>query len=76
MFAQDGTGGPVAGWLVRPGRPMEAVRFGSERGPPRDELRAVAEAHSGIAPRAPAEVLAAARAEFPDFSRTVESWCR
>jgi len=27
-------------------------------------------------PRTPAEVLAAARAEFPDFAAMVESWCR
>ncbi|WP_208297549.1 SMI1/KNR4 family protein [Actinophytocola oryzae] len=111
VFAQDGTGGLVASWLVRPGRPpadqpvvffgsegetgvvagslgeflwllaggvgpMEAVEFGSEQGEPHAALRAVAEEHSGIEPRTPADVLAAARAEFPDFSDMVSSWCR
>lgn len=111
VFGQDGTGGLVASWLVRPGRPLaeqpvaffgsegatgvvatnlgdflwllaggvgpqEAVEFDSDSGVPHDELRAIAEAHSGSAPRTPAEVLAAARAEFPDFARDVESWCR
>lgn len=111
VFAQDGTGGLVACWLVRAGRPpagqpvvffgsegevgvvaaslseflwllaggvgpLEAVQFGFEEGVPHEGLRAVAQAHSGIGPRTPAEVLAAARAEFPDFAATVESWCR
>lgn len=111
VFGQDGTGGLVACWLVRAGRPlaeqpvvffgsegevgavatslgeylwllaggvgpMEAVQFGADDGVPHDALRAVAEAHSGIDPRTPAEVLASAKAEFPDFAATVESWCR
>ncbi|MEU7476693.1 SMI1/KNR4 family protein [Lentzea sp. NPDC042327] len=111
VFAQDGTGGLVTSWLVRPGRPLteqpvaffgsegevgvvatdlgsflwllaggvgpqEAVEFGTDTGVPHPELRAVAEQHSGTAPRTPAEVLAAARAEFPDFAETVQSWCR
>jgi putative transposase len=29
-----------------------------------------------VEPRTPAEVLAVARAEFPDFAETVQSWCR
>ncbi|KJK45351.1 hypothetical protein UK23_26385 [Lentzea aerocolonigenes] len=111
VFGQDGTGGLVTSWLVRPGQPLvdqpvaffgsegeagivasslgeflwllaggvgpqEAVEFGSDSGVPHDELRAVAEEHSGSGPRTPAEVLETARAEFPQFSRTVESWCR
>jgi hypothetical protein len=111
VFGQDGTGGLVAAWLVRPGQPLvaqpvvffgsegeagvvatslgeflwllaggvgpqEAVEFGAEGGVAHDELRAVAEEHSGVEPRTPAEVLAAARAEFPDFAETVQSWCR
>lgn len=111
VFGQDGTGGLVACWLIRPDRPlpeqpvvffgsegevgvvaaslgeylwllaggvgpMEAVQFGAEDGTARDDLRALAVAHSGIEPRTPAEVLAVARAEFPDFADTVESWCR
>ncbi|MET8763773.1 SMI1/KNR4 family protein [Lentzea sp. NPDC004782] len=111
VFGQDGTGGLVASWLVRPGQPLvaqpvaffgsegeagvvatslgeflwllaggvgpqEAVEFGTESGVGHDELRAVAEEHSGVEPRTPAEVLAAARAEFPDFAGTVQSWCR
>ncbi|WP_218028358.1 hypothetical protein [Nocardia yamanashiensis] len=111
VFAQDGTGGLVALWLIRAGRPlteqpvmffgsegqvgpvastladflwllaagvgpMEAVEYGSDTGIPQKELRAIAEAHSGIPVRTPAEILSAARAEFPDFATTVESWCR
>lgn len=111
VFGQDGTGGLVASWLVRPGQalaeqpvaffgsegeagivatslgeflwllaggvgPQEAVEFGSDSGVPHDELRAVAEKYSGLPPRTPAEVLAKARAEFPGFNQTVESWCR
>ncbi|ANZ41004.1 hypothetical protein BBK82_38525 [Lentzea guizhouensis] len=111
VFAQDGTGGLVTSWVVRPGRPLaeqpvaffgsegevgvvaadlgsflwllaggvgpqEAVEFGSDSGVPHPELRAVAEQYAGVAERTPAEVLAAARAEFPDFAETVQSWCR
>jgi hypothetical protein len=111
VFGQDGTGGLVASWLVRPGQPLvaqpvaffgsegevgvvatslgeflwllaggvgpqEAVEFGAEGGVGHHELRAVAQEHSGVEPRTPTEVLAAARAEFPDFAETVQSWCR
>jgi hypothetical protein len=111
VFAQDGTGGLVTSWVVRPGRelaeqpvaffgsegevgvvatdlgsflwllaggvgPQEAVEFGADTGVPHPGLRAVAERWSGVEPRTPAEVLAAARAEFPDFAATVEAWCR
>jgi hypothetical protein len=83
FFGSEGEVGVVATslneflWLLAGGLgPMEAVQFGAEDGVPHDELRAVAEKYSGIEPRTPAEVLAAARAEFPDFAATVESWCR
>jgi hypothetical protein len=111
LFAQDGSGGVVASWLVRSGRPlteqpvvffgsegevgavatslgeflwllaagvgpMEAVQYGAEAGLARADLRTVAEMHSGISPRTPADVLGAARAEFPDFAVTVDTWCR
>ncbi len=111
VFAQDGTGGLVTSWVVRPGRPLaeqpvaffgsegevgvvatdlssflwllaggvgpqEAVEFGTDTGVPYSGLRAVAERYSGVEPRTPAEVLSAARAEFPDFAATVQSWCR
>ncbi|MET9232074.1 SMI1/KNR4 family protein [Lentzea sp. NPDC003310] len=83
FFGSEGEVGPVATslgeflWLLAGGvGPQEAVEFGSDSGVPHAELRAVAEEHSGIEPRTPAEVLAAARAEFPDFAETVQSWCR
>jgi hypothetical protein len=111
VFGQDGTGGLVAIWLVRTGKPlaeqpvvffgsegaagvvaaslgeylwlladgvgpMEAVEFETTEGVAHAGLRAVAEEHSGIPPRSADAVVSAARAEFPDFSATVESWCR
>lgn len=83
FFGSEGESGIVAAslgeflWLLAGGvGPQEAVEFGSDSGVPHDELRAVAEKHSGVEPRTPAEVLAAARAEFPAFNQTVESWCR
>ncbi|SER81462.1 SMI1/KNR4 family protein [Lentzea albida] len=83
FLGSEGEVGPVATnlgeflWLLAGGvGPQEAVEFGSDSGVPHAELRAVAEKYSGTAPRTPAEVLAAARAEFPDFEETVQSWCR
>lgn len=83
FFGSEGEVGAVATslgeylWLLAGGvGPMEAVQFGADDGVPHAALRAVAEAHSGIDPRTPAEVLAAAKAEFPDFAATVDSWCR
>ncbi|GHH28303.1 hypothetical protein [Lentzea cavernae] len=83
FFGSEGEVGPVAVnlgeflWLLAGGvGPQEAVEFGAETGVPNEELRAVAEKYSGVEPRTPAEVLAAARAEFPDFEQLVQSWCR
>ncbi|RDI24551.1 SMI1/KNR4 family protein [Lentzea flaviverrucosa] len=83
FFGSEGEVGPVATslgeflWLLAGGvGPQEAVEFGSDSGVPNEELRAVAEKYSGVGPRTPAEVLAAARAEFPDFAEKVQSWCR
>ncbi|MFJ5986845.1 SMI1/KNR4 family protein [Lentzea sp. NPDC092896] len=83
FFGSEGEVGPVATslgeflWLLAGGvGPQEAVEFGSDTGVPHAELRAVAEKYSGVEPHTPAEVLAAARAEFPDFAETVQSWCR
>lgn len=83
FFGSEGEVGPVATnvgeflWLLAGGvGPHEAVEFGSDTGVPNAELRAVAEKYSGVEPRTPAEVLAKARAEFPDFAETVQSWCR
>ncbi|MFD9697719.1 SMI1/KNR4 family protein [Lentzea sp. NPDC059081] len=83
FFGSEGEVGVVATslgeylWLLAGGiGPLEAVEYGADGGVPHAELRAVAEKHSGIEPRTPAEVLAAARAEFPDFAETVQSWCR
>lgn len=83
FFGSEGAAGVVATslgeflWLLAGGvGPQEAVEFGSDGGVPHDELRAVAEKHSGVEPRTPAEVLAAARAEFPGFEATVQGWCR
>ncbi|WP_439658867.1 SMI1/KNR4 family protein [Lentzea sp. HUAS TT2] len=83
FFGSEGEVGPVATslgeflWLLAGGvGPQEAVEFGSDSGVPHEALRAVAEKYSGIEPRTPAEVLAAARAEFLGFAETVQSWCR
>lgn len=83
FFGSEGEVGVVAAslgeylWLLAGGvGPMEAVQFGEDDGVPHAALRAVAEAHSGIEPRTAGEVLAAAKAEFPDFAATVKSWCR
>lgn len=83
FFGSEGEVGPVATslgeflWLLAGGvGPLEAVQFGSDSGVPHDELLAVAEKYSGVEPRTPAEVLAAARAEFPGLEETVDSWCR
>ncbi|MFD5826409.1 SMI1/KNR4 family protein [Lentzea sp. NPDC060358] len=83
FFGSEGEVGVVATslgeylWLLAGGvGPLEAVEFGTDSGVPNDELRAVAEKYSGSEPRTPAEVLAAAKAEFPDFAETVQSWCR
>jgi hypothetical protein len=83
FFGSEGETGVVATglgeflWLLAGGvGPLEAVEFGAGSGVPHEELRAVAEKYSGIEPRTPAEVLAAARAEFGDFAATVRSWCR
>lgn len=83
FFGSEGQAGVVAAslgeflWLLAGGvGPQEAVEFGADSGVPYEPLRAVAEEHSGIPPRTPAEVLAAARAEFPGFAETVESWSR
>jgi hypothetical protein len=83
FFGSEGEVGMVACslgeflWLLAGGvGPQEAVEFESVDGVPHAELRAVAEKYSGLSPRTPAEVLAAARAEFPDFAETVQSWCR
>ncbi|WP_434444790.1 SMI1/KNR4 family protein [Lentzea sp. E54] len=83
FFGSEGATGPVATslgeflWLLAGGvGPHEAVEFGADSGVPHDELRAVAEKYSGVEPRTPGEVLAAARAEFAGFEATVRSWCR
>ncbi|MET9633112.1 hypothetical protein ABZX92_37205 [Lentzea sp. NPDC006480] len=83
FFGSEGEVGIVARslgeflWLLAGGvGPQEAVEFGADGGVGHDELRAVAEKYSGIEPRTPAEVLAAARAEYPEFAATVQSWCR
>ncbi|MCX2949100.1 hypothetical protein [Lentzea sp. NEAU-D7] len=83
FFGSEGEVGPVATnlseflWLLAGGvGPQEAVEFGADSGVPNEELRAVAEKYSGLEPLTPAEVLARARAEFPGFAETVQSWCR
>ncbi|GAB2812918.1 SMI1/KNR4 family protein [Lentzea nigeriaca] len=83
FFGSEGETGVVATsldeflWLLAGGvGPQEAVEFGSDSGVPHEKLRAVAEKYSAVGPRTPAEVLAAARAEFPGFEETVQSWCR
>jgi hypothetical protein len=111
VFGKDGTGGFVAFWPARPGRPLveqpvvylgsegevgviagdlagylwvlaggvgpaEAVDTEREKGPARPDLRAVAERYAPGAERPVDDILAAARAEFPAFTATVDAMCR
>jgi hypothetical protein len=64
-------------WLLADGSgPLEAVEFPGHHGRPNPELRAIAETHAPGAPRSAADLVAAARAEFPDFPQLVEALCR
>ncbi len=64
-------------WLLAAGvGPYEATCYGADGArAPQPELAAFAEQHGG-APRLPGEVLAAARAEFPDFEANIRALCR
>lgn len=63
-------------WLLAGGwGPYEAVEYDSWPVNPRDDLRAIAEGCSP-ARRTPAEVVAAARAEFPDFEAGIRALVR
>lgn len=83
FFGSEGELGMVAPrftdylWLLAGGvGPCEAALFGTDdEHRPQPELAAFAERHGG-APRLPAEVLAAARSEFPDFEATFRALCR
>ncbi|MDQ2584076.1 SMI1/KNR4 family protein [Saccharothrix yanglingensis] len=64
-------------WLMADGvGPMEAVEFGATGSAPNAELRAVAEEFAPGRERTAAAVLAAARAEFPDFAEEFLASCR
>jgi hypothetical protein len=64
-------------WLLADGSgPLEAVEYPGHHGRPNPELRAIAEQHAPGEPRSAADVIAAATAEFPDFTRMIEGLCR
>lgn len=83
FFGSEGELGVVAArftdylWLLAGGiGPYEATSFGPDDDRvPQPELAAFAERHGGV-PRIPAEVLAAAQKEFPDFEAMVRASCR
>ncbi|MBB4966641.1 SMI1/KNR4 family protein [Saccharothrix violaceirubra] len=77
LFGSEGEVGVVARnlgdfrWLLAGGfGPLEAVEYPDSTMRPDPELREIAVAHSP-APRTAGQVIAAARAEFPDFARLV-----
>ncbi len=82
FFGSEGELGVVASsfvdylWLLGGGiGPAEATEGHGAVRAPQPELAAFAERH-GDTPRLPAEVVAAARREFPDFEATIRALCR
>jgi hypothetical protein len=66
-------------WLLAGGfGPLEATMWPRHEHRPRPDARrtAIAERHAPQARRTPAEVIEAARSEFPDFEALVGSLCR
>ncbi|MGI5202482.1 SMI1/KNR4 family protein [Spirillospora sp. CA-108201] len=63
-------------WLFAAGLgPLEAFEDPETPGEPNDAFRAIAERHAP-GRRPPAEIVAAARAEFPDFPDLIAAMCR
>jgi hypothetical protein len=83
FFGSEGARCVVAGnfgdfvWLVAAGiGPLEASEYGDDiERAPQPELTAYARAIGGV-PVPAAEVLATARAEFPDFDERIQALCR
>lgn len=64
-------------WLFAAGYgPAEALAPGATRQVPNEAFRAIAERYAPGRERDGAEIVAAAQAEFPDFSEFIDSLCR
>jgi hypothetical protein len=64
-------------WLFADGfGPEEAFSDPSRETQPNEAFQAIAERHAPERRRSPAEIVAAARAEFPDFSEIIDAMCR
>jgi hypothetical protein len=84
FFGSEGELGVVARdfydylWLLAEGvGPYEAVSYGAdEEGDTNEELAAFAAEHAAAQKKSAAEVLAAAKKEFPDFEKDIRALCR
>lgn len=64
-------------WLFAAGLgPGEAFRDPDFPAEPNEAFRAIAERHAPGRRRAPNQIVAAARAEFPQFSDLIDAMCR
>ncbi|MBB5866984.1 hypothetical protein F4553_000363 [Allocatelliglobosispora scoriae] len=64
-------------WLLADGfGPYEAVAYPSRAAEPDERLTGIASRYAPHARRSGHEVIAAARAEFPEFEQTIEGVCR
>jgi hypothetical protein len=64
-------------WLFAAGfGPQEAFSDPSRETRPNESFQAIAERHAPGGRRSAAEIVAAARAEFPDFSKVIDAMCR
>lgn len=83
FFGSEGELGVVASnladylWLLAGGvGPYEAVAYPGAEKQANQLFTAFARAHAGQAEKTPAEVLARAQAEFPEFEATIRALCR
>ncbi|MEV4704850.1 SMI1/KNR4 family protein [Actinoplanes sp. NPDC049316] len=85
FLGSEGETGVVAGdlasylWLLADGfGPWEATAYPEHEHTPRRDARltGVAERHAASARRSAAEIIAAGRAEFPDFEDLIQAQCR
>jgi hypothetical protein len=64
-------------WLLAAGfGPGEAYRDPDAQPQPAEDFRAIAHRHAPAAEQPAAQIVAAARAEFPHFSELIDSLCR
>ena len=83
FFGSEGALGVVANdfwdylWLLAGGfGPLEAVEYPGGTRPEHSGFKAFASVHAAANRKAPAEVLARARAAFPDFESGIRAACR